>query len=363
MKALVGALATLLVAAGVPAIANAQSRQDYEAELTSKRPSTSTGFRQTIEYVNPDDPDGKPYAVEQIVFRLPRGSRIDTSVPAQCKASEAEFQLEGEGACPLETQVGNGFLSIDFGAGAGPLPRVVENDVSFFNNEDELILFTESTNTGQPPVRTAGRIEVRRRTFVSRVPPLPGVPPPTPFAAIKNVLNRLEAVTRGSGRAREAYITTPSNCPRSGHWTVTATFTYRDGVVQTERSTTPCLGARPAPPSDPPSDHLEPPDDAGMSDDGRSKGEESSRNTTDLADSNPTDEDADEPSDASTVVGATSGPDHEELPFTGFAVSGLALAGGALAGTGLALRRRASRRLQASPLQERKYTPRRRRTR
>ena len=244
-KALLGALATLLVAAGIPAAASAESRQTYEAKLTSERPNSSTGFRQAIHYVNPDDADAKPHAVEKVVLRLPRGSRVDTSVPAQCSASEAEFQLDGAEACPAKTEVGEGFLSVDFGAALGPLPRVVENDVTFFNNDDELILFSESTNTGEPPVRTASRFEVGTRTFVSRVPPLPGTPPPDPFAALKDVFNRIEAIERGrSTAAREAYITAPPKCPHRGHWTLTATFTYRDGVVQTERSRTPCRGER-----------------------------------------------------------------------------------------------------------------------
>lgn len=244
-KTLLGALATLLVAAGIPAAATAESRQAYEAKLTSERPDSSTGFRQTIDYGNADDPDAKPHAVDKIVFRLPRGSRVDTAVPAQCRASEAEFQLRGADACPAKTEVGEGFLSVDFGAALGSLPRVVENDVTFFNNDDELILFSESTNTGDPPVRTASRVEVGKRTFVSRVPPLPGAPPPDPFAALKDVFNRIEAIERRRSTAeRDAYITAPPKCPQAGHWTLTATFTYRDGVVQTERSKTPCRDER-----------------------------------------------------------------------------------------------------------------------
>ncbi len=239
MTSQLGALAaTLLVAAGIAAPAGAAPRQTYDAELTAARPDRSTGFRQAIRYVNPGDPDAKPHAVEEILLRLPRGSRIDTSAPPRCGATEAEFQLVGADACPRRTQVGAGFLSVDFGAALGPLPRVVENDVRFFNNEDELMLFAESTNTGQPPIRTASRFEVGRRSFLSRVPPLPGAPPPDPFAAIDDVRNRIEAVERRG----DAYITTPSKCPPAGHWKLTAEFTYRDGVVQTERSRTNCRG-------------------------------------------------------------------------------------------------------------------------
>ncbi|MGI8727427.1 MAG: hypothetical protein ACR2K6_07085, partial [Solirubrobacterales bacterium] len=229
-----------LVFAGA-AFAEEPRRQAYEASLSSQSPASATGLRQEIHYVNPDDPDSKPPAVERIVFRLPKGSKIDTSVPARCGASEAEFQLRGAAACPPETQVGTGALSVDTGA-PNPGPRVLETDVRFFNNEDELILFAESTNTPGPPVRVVSRVVVGERTLTSTVPPLPGVPPPDPFLAIKDVVNRLDAIP-GSGANGPPYIRTPPSCPRDGFWTITSVFTYRDGVEQTERATTPCRSA------------------------------------------------------------------------------------------------------------------------
>lgn len=244
--ALLGVLAT-----AAPAVGQEQPRQTYSAAFTTTEPGAPTGLRQEIHYVNPEDPDGKPYSVAEIVFVLPEGTRIDTSVPPQCKASDAELQVEGADACPPETKVGRGALSADTGAGAGPFPRVVESDVTFFNNQDELILFAETTNTpGPQPIRVASRIEVQGRTTISRVPPLPGAPPPDPFLAIKDVFNELDPISTGRGRDRRAYIATPPTCPESGQWTITATFTYRDGVKQTMRSDTPCTSRAALPPED-----------------------------------------------------------------------------------------------------------------
>lgn len=246
---IIALLAVLVTAA--PAVGQDQPRQTYSAAFTTTEPGASTGLRQEIHYVNPDDPDGKPHAVAEIVFLLPEGARIDTSVPPQCQASEAAFQLEGADACPPETKVGRGALSADTGAGTGPLPRVHETDVTFFNNQDELILFAETTNTpGPQPIRLASRIEVIGRSLISRVPPLPAAPPPDPFLAIKDVFNELDAISTGRGRDRRAYITTPPTCPESGQWTITATFTYRDGVTQTMRSDTPCSSRADPPPED-----------------------------------------------------------------------------------------------------------------
>lgn len=215
-----------------------QARQVYEAELTSKRTGSATGLRQTVEYLA-DEEGGKPHAVEQVTFKLPRRARIDTSVVPHCEATEAEFQSEGANACPDETRVGHGFLSADSGADLGVVPRVVETAVTFFNNDHELILFAESTNTSGPPIRIASRIEVHRRKFISTVPPLPGVPPPDPFLALVEVYNDLDRLESG-GRA---YIRTPERCLR-GHWHLRARFTYRDGIVETAKSPTSCRRAR-----------------------------------------------------------------------------------------------------------------------
>lgn len=326
---LMGALAIVLVASSTGP-ASAQTRQTYDARLTSDRPGTVTGFAQAIRYRNPQDAESKPFAVAEIVFELPEGAIIDTSALPRCEANEAEFQLEGAAACPPSTAVGGGSLSLDFGAGAGPLPRVVVNDVTFFNNEDELILFSQSTNTGEPPVRNASRVEVRGRAFVSRVPPLPAAPPPDPFAAVKDVVNRLGAITGGADSGPRAYITTPPTCPASGQWVITARFTYRDGVVQTAESSTPCRTERAARP-----DRDE---DRG---DGRSPGSErptgGERRAGDVGDDG-----EDESGDVRAVAprgasGARLGDG--ELPFTGLPLGALAGIGAALLASGLALGR------------------------
>lgn len=237
------AAASVLVG-GSAAYGQSGDRQVYEGTLTSQQPGTATGLRQHIRYVDPSEPGGKPPAVAEVVFRLPPGTRIDTSVPGRCAASELEFQLRGADACPLDSRVGDGALSADTGVQAGVYPRVIETAVTFFNNRDELILFAESTNTPGPPVRVASRIEVRDGTLVSRVPPLPAAPPPDPFLALREVVNHLEeVVSPAEGGQRGAYLTTPKTCPASGYWTITAVFTYRDGVTQTEESQTPCTAA------------------------------------------------------------------------------------------------------------------------
>ena len=238
------ALTALLLASGASLLAGApvaadvtQARQIYEAELTKNRAGSATGLRQSIDYLGDEEGD-KPHAVAEVIFKLPRGTRIDTSVVPHCTATEAEFQAEGADACPPETRVGDGSLSADTGNELGPEPRIIETEVTFFNNDRELILFAESTNT-PAPVRVASRIEVRRRKFISTVPPLPGTPPPDPFLALDEVSNDLERLKTEKG----AYIRAPQRCQR-GVWNLRAKFTYRDGMVEKAKSQMPCRRAQ-----------------------------------------------------------------------------------------------------------------------
>jgi hypothetical protein len=225
----------LLTMPTLAAEAGGSDRQSYAAKLTSKRPGTATGLHVAIDYVNPADPTGKPYAVKDVVIRLPQGARIDTSAVAACRANEAELLLGGASACPPASKVGTGTLSADTGLPGDPLmPRVVEARSTFFNNTGELILLAETTNT-PAPLRVVSRFQVGTRTFSSTVPPLPGAPPPEPFLAIDRVVNMLDGPASGA-----PYIRTPPICPKSRRWRMSASFTYRDGVVQSERVSAPC---------------------------------------------------------------------------------------------------------------------------
>jgi hypothetical protein len=228
------ALVALVLALPVPAAAQEARRQSAQLAFTTAHPASPSGLVLRIDYFAAgDDPEGKPYAVQTVLDVLAEGARIDTGVPQQCGASDAELIAQGPEACPSGSRVGRGEVDVDTGA-PGP-GRILENDITFFNNQDELIFLIEGTNTPLP-VRTVVRASVRGREVLTEVPPLPGAPPPEPFAAIKRASVRLDRITR----AGRAYVTTPPACPRNKAWVNTVAFTYRDGVKQTERSTVPC---------------------------------------------------------------------------------------------------------------------------
>ncbi len=228
-----------------PSEAQVADRQSVRFELTTRQPGSPTGYRQVIAIRNPTDPKGKPYSLERMQVRLPAGGRIDTTVPVQCKATDAELIAGGESACPPRSRVGGGALVSDTGSSAGFPPRFVRNEVDLFNNEDELIGLADASNA--PPLPPFDRVVVRspiRRdgrvtTTTTTYPEFPGQPPPDTFLAVRDI--RLDAepiVRRGRG-----YATTPPTCARDDRWGATLVFTYRDGVTQRERSAAPCVPA------------------------------------------------------------------------------------------------------------------------
>lgn len=230
-------LATCLPAG--PALAQEESRQTASVEFAEQRPGVPTGLTISIAYRNPDDPEGKPFAVAKVVTVLAPGTRVDTSVPALCTASDEELSAQGAGACPGQSVVGGGAASVDTGA------AVAETDVTLLNNEDELIFLVEPRD--MPSARMVLRSQVEGRTITNEVPPVPGGPPDG-FAAIRDAELRIDRVVERAGGRLRAYVATPPSCPAASAFQSSVEFTYRDGVEQTVESASPCVALDRRPP-------------------------------------------------------------------------------------------------------------------
>ena len=167
---------TMAVAGGAigAALASAQSeapRQTYTERFTTDEPGAPTGRAYAIEWVRPDDPDGKPPAFSHLRVELAEGARFDTSAIPQCKASDAELMAAGPSACPADTRVGTDETVVDTGFD-GPA-RYSTADFSFFNNRDELILFVSVRENG---ARLVIRARVGRNTIDIDNPMIPDTP-------------------------------------------------------------------------------------------------------------------------------------------------------------------------------------------
>jgi hypothetical protein len=221
-------LGLLAVSAGV-APATDSSRQASSYTLTETRPARATGEHFQFDYVNPDDPDAKPPAVREVVTVLPRGGRYDPTAPGSCTATDAEFTLQGAAACPPDSAIGGGVVTVDTGA-PGPA-RIVTADVEFFNNAEdpagEFIYLNTVRGTG---ARTIIRADVTRRRTITIAPMLPGTPPDG--GAIDTVDVEVAKVVRTVDGERRRYITTPRRCPRSRTWVAKVRFTYGEDYSQ-----------------------------------------------------------------------------------------------------------------------------------
>ena len=217
------------------------SWQESSYTLSQTRPDRPTAEHFKFDYVNPEDPEAKPPTVRQVVTILPKGATYDASVPASCTASDEELMLQGAAACPPESRVGGGVITVDTGF-PGPA-RIVTADTEFFNNAEdpdgEFIYLNTVRGNG---ARTVVRADVTERTTVTNAPMLPGTPPDG--GAIDTVDVEVAKVVRTVDGERRAYITTPPVCPRSKTWKARVRFTYDDDYSQTVSTANPCTRRR-----------------------------------------------------------------------------------------------------------------------
>ncbi|HEX8067890.1 MAG TPA: hypothetical protein VF520_15325 [Thermoleophilaceae bacterium] len=236
--ATVAAIVLTAVGAG-PAAHAAVPRQTGSFTYTSTVPGTATGLVIAFDFQNPEDPDLKPHTVGKMVIRTPPGGVVDTTVRPRCRATDAELYALGPAGCPPETKAGGGVAVSDSG-GDGPLPRYSNNFISDFNGDGEIIGVGE--NEGIPVVRSVDHTKIDGNTSTTELPIFPGVPPPDPYTPLKSLDETFPAYVNAEGRP---WARTPPTCPASGYWTITAEFTYRDGVVETLASRSPCQRGKP----------------------------------------------------------------------------------------------------------------------
>ena len=217
-----GVALTLVVPTALAAPGNA--RQDpAELKFTTRSPGAASGASILIDYVNPHDPDAKPFGVDRVETIFHPGTRIDTSVPAQC--DQARASAVPNDRCPPASRVGGGILHVDQGASpfvSPALPRILEFRVTLFNAPDQVLFRLDGTNNAIRGLVAPS--EVRgERTIRAEIPPLPGGPPDNQAA-----IDLADIDYRTISNRRGNYITTPSSCPSRGSWANRLAFYYND---------------------------------------------------------------------------------------------------------------------------------------
>ncbi|HEX8068072.1 MAG TPA: hypothetical protein VF520_16260 [Thermoleophilaceae bacterium] len=244
-QAAVGAvLAALVAGLAWPGAAVALPASGQHATIdmwsSTKRPGASAALGYTGTYHAAGDPDGDPPALRRLTIQLPRGTRIDTSVPARCTASDDQIRFEGDSACPPASRVGGGEVTV---RQLGLVEATYETVL--YNAEDDLLEVVKSGDRVVGVVHTY----VRGSTLDGPVPTcmMGGEPPDgCPFDQLAILSNRLQVdpVSIGRGAARRNYGTTPPTCPRSGRWRVRVTLRFADGSADAVTPQTPCRRPR-----------------------------------------------------------------------------------------------------------------------
>jgi hypothetical protein len=238
--AIVGALAALNLGLLGPAAASAMPasgpHETVDIWSTTTQPNASAGLGYAAHYHSATDPDGDPPALRRLVIELPTGTRIDTSVPGRCKASDTEIVLKGESACPPSARIGSGQATVK-----QVVLGVATYDTVIYNAADEMLELVKSGDRVLAVVHTY----IHGTTLDGPIPTcLTGGQPPTgcPFDQLTLLSNHLQVmpISVGQGAARRNYGTTPSTCPPSRRWEGPVTLYYGDGSVDRVTPWAPC---------------------------------------------------------------------------------------------------------------------------
>ena len=238
MRKTMGGLAAVAAVLGVAATVQGgvTDRAAYDFKLSAKRPSAPTGMSVDVLLKNPQDPEAKPPALDGAELKLPRGMRIDDAAVPRCDASDDDFQAQGRDACPAETQVGSGAVTVMLGV---PPADPQKLDLVAFNGDGEIVevVFFAGTNA----VAGIDRVTIEEGKLVAHPPSPPGGPPDGRTAIRELELN----VPRRIGPEGDSYVTTPPRCPRRRTWRSRGHFEFSDGGATDVRDSTRCRRPRP----------------------------------------------------------------------------------------------------------------------
>jgi hypothetical protein len=219
------ATAIALVALGAAAPAQAGERVDFDMRFAEQATGAVTAMELHLRYkAAGGDPEAKPSPIRHLVLETPAGTRYGNGHPA-CPASDDEFRLLGRDACEEDTVIGAGNASVI--TGVPPLdPFPV--DLTLYATPEGFV------ELAQAPGTNATLAIERVRVTGSRLEADIGIPPGGPPDGRSGV-NQVDFVIEPNG-----FVVTPPECPASGAWGWSGTFTFDDGTTVTEATTTPC---------------------------------------------------------------------------------------------------------------------------
>ena len=225
MRYAITALALLgVMAASAPA--HAGERADFQLSFAEQAVATPTKWKLHLRYKAPGDPEAKPYAIRHLSLRFPPGTRVNVDSHPACEATNEEIQLLGDAACPTESRIGGGTLTVI--TGFGPLVDPYPTNLSLFSTREGMIEVLKEVHLDT--VLAIERLTLENGALTASPLVVPGGPPDFKIAA-----RDIDWDVTSAG-----WLTTPTQCPASGLWSAIGTFTFDDGATVTETAGTPC---------------------------------------------------------------------------------------------------------------------------
>jgi hypothetical protein len=224
---LVGGLAIAFVFASA---AKAGERAEFEFRFDKQRPAAVTGGEMRIVYKAPGDRDGKPPAIRHVLIAFPRLTEVNPG-GGMCEASNEELQTAGRDACPPESLIGDGRITVmtGFGRPLDPYPT----DVWLYRTPEGMLELLQQPGTNTTLAIERGTMQGRRLEF--NPPYVPGGPPD--FAiGVRTVEWRLY----GPRQIEVPWLSTPTRCRPARDWRSRGEFGFGDGGTAVERSIMPC---------------------------------------------------------------------------------------------------------------------------
>jgi hypothetical protein len=209
--------------------------ETLDFRFTTTHTSAPTGWTFTGSYHAAGNPDALPPYMRKMTFYHPPGMRFDTSVPGRCTASDVELVVRGADACPADSRLGGGPVWVSLMGGS---PR--QSSADLFNNTNEQVILGQSpllTTVVRSRMRPDGSVEYASPTCF---PSVPGVRCPVDdLLQVKSSIT-VPPYTRASDGSVRSYLTTPPECPASGHWETPVRLWWADGSVDTVVTEQPC---------------------------------------------------------------------------------------------------------------------------